>query len=406
LDSDTERVHQLSRAIPPVAEPGLAELLAAGLAAGLLRFTSEYKEALSAATVLWIAYDTPISDADEADSAWVVNEIERARAWVLPNTLVLLSSQLPAGTAAAMLERWRGIPGVQVVSAPENLRLGSALAAFRDPERVVIGLDEGDPARVQQLFSPWTSRLEFMSTRSAEMSKHALNAYLAVSASFANELARICERVGADATAVERSLRSDTRVGRRAYVTAGPPVAGGTLLRDVSLLRHLAAEAGLASPLLDGALTSNQQQAAWVRQQIEDVLGTFRPARAALLGLTYKAGTDTLRRSSALELAAWLAHNEIDVSAFDPAITAVAAEWSFIRVAHSLDEVLDGADVVIVATAWPQFACIDADLIARAMRRTHVVDEAGILSHLAADSRVNYRRLGRPRPAAGGMGAT
>src|SRR5205085_5897537 len=164
--------------------------------------------------------------------------------------------------------------------------------------RVVLGVSD-DSARpvLEKLFAPFTRRIEWMSVESAEMTKHALNAFLATSVTFANELARLCEAVGADAKEVERGLKSEARIGPKAYLSPGSAFAGGTLSRDVRFLTGFGREHHLATPLLEGVMASNEVHKDWMRHKVSQLIGDAKDATVTVLGLTYKAGTDTLRRS-------------------------------------------------------------------------------------------------------------
>jgi UDPglucose 6-dehydrogenase len=217
-----------------------------------------------------------------------------------------------------------------------------------------------------------------------------------MSAVYANELARIGERLGADALEVERALRSDPRVGARAYVAAGPPIAGGTLGRDVEILRMLARQQAVASPLVDGIAESNRLHRDWTQQRLSELLTRPDHSRVALLGLTYKAGTDTLRRSASVELAQWLLSLDVEVCAYDPAVKALPTPLSRVKLATDMVDALEGCDVAVLATAWPEFAMLTADQVVSSMRQPRVVDQTGMLAHLGADRRVTYVRVGRP----------
>src|SRR5579871_4194561 len=308
LDPDVQRIQAMRAARPPVAEPGLAELIQAGVDSGRLTFTSEPKQALRNTQLLWVTFDTPVDEDDRADPDWVRAQLERVRGHVEPGTLVVVSSQVPVGFTGALARDWRASDTtLQFACMPENLRLGAALDAFLKADRLVVGVDQPD---VRDQLTPVLEQLGapviWMSVASAEMSKHALNGFLALCVAYTNELARIGERVGADAASVEQALRADPRVGPRAYVSAGAPFAGGTLARDTSVLSELARTHGLTSPLIDAIMSSNDLHKNWVREHVSQRLMGMPSPRVALLGLTYKAGTDTLRRSSSLELATWL----------------------------------------------------------------------------------------------------
>jgi UDPglucose 6-dehydrogenase len=373
-------------------------LIRAQVGVGQLSFTSDARAALACARTLWVTFDTPVNDADRADPDWVAAQMETIRPFVAPSTLVIISSQVPVGFTRRIEQRWRAFDRtLSFACVPENLRLGQALEVFRHPERVVVGVGENvDRERIIHLLAPFCDALVWMSLESAEMSKHAVNGFLAVSVAYTNELARVCEMVGADAVDVERALRSEPRIGPRAYVSAGPPIAGGTLIRDLSLLKALAAEYGLSSPVVDGVLESNRLHQQWTRHHLDDLLRGMTTPRVALLGLTYKPGTDTLRRSSSVELARWLSARGANVVAYDPAIRTLPPELSGIELAEDAPSALQGADAAVLATAWPEFRSLSTDDFLRTMRRPCVIDQAGFLPHLGNDARLLYVRVGRP----------
>jgi UDPglucose 6-dehydrogenase len=228
------------------------------------------------------------------------------------------------------------------------------------------------------------------------MTKHALNSFLALQVVYTNELARLCEKLGADAKEVERGLRSDPRIGERAYVSPGPPLAGGTLARDVKILSDLSAARGLNSPLVEAITSSNRLHQAWTRDRLLELLDGVRSPRVALLGLTYKPGTNTLRRSSSVEIGQWLLEQGAEVVAFDPAVGSLPTQLAAIHTAPSLEEALERADAAVIATPWPEFSSLTADTLVNRMRVPRVVDQAGFLGHLGDDPRVIYVRVGRP----------
>ena len=398
LDTDAERVEALRNGQPPVAEPGLPDMIRAGVASGKLTFTADASQALADTGFLWVTFDTPVDEQDRADPAWVRAQLEAIRPWVRPDTVVVVSSQVPVGFTAMLERDWsQQQPTLRFACVPENLRLGTALDAFLKAERLVVGLGAAlQRERMAALLQPLGAPVEWMSLESAEMTKHALNGFLALCVAYSNELARISERIGADAGEVERGLRTDPRVGKRAYVSAGAPFAGGTLARDIAFLSALAHEQRVGSPLIDAVKTSNDLHKAWVREQLERRLADISSPRVALLGLTYKPGTDTLRRSSSLELATWLAAREVRVSGFDPAISVLPPEVRSLELADSMEGALERADIAVLATAWPQFRELSGDLLVKHMRRPCVVDQAGFVRHLADDTRVDYVRVGRP----------
>lgn len=400
LDPDEDLVRGLLNGAPPISEPGLAELIREQTNAGRLRFTTRPADALRSARTLIVAFDTPVNDEDEADVAWVDEQLEKIRPLVRPDTLVLLTSQVPVGFTQRLEREWQtDNPTITFAYSPENLRLGQAIQAFRSPERVVIGLGHTtDRGRIEEIFTGVTDHIVWMSLESAEMTKHAINAFLAMSVVYANELGRVCEQVGADARQVEQGLRTEPRIGERAYVSAGPAIAGGTLARDVAFLSRLAREHKVEVPVFDAIRASNTVHRRWTQDHLSRVLRGIPQPRVAILGLTYKVGTDTLRRSSAVELAEWLREQGVNVTAYDPAIPRTRPEIAWIQLGSDVNEAIHGADVAVIATAWPELCDLSGDTLVARMRRPVVIDQAAVASALESDERIQYIRVGRPLP--------
>jgi UDPglucose 6-dehydrogenase len=398
LDLDEAVVTELQRGRAPLHEPGLDALVAEGIASGTLSFTTDPDRALADADVLWVAFDTPVDDQDEADLEFVRSRLDAIRGAVRPGTTVLLSSQVPVGFTAALERSWAG-KGCRFAYSPENLRLGKAVEVFRHPERVVAGVrGSDDRALLSALFAPFCERIEWMSVESAEMTKHALNAFLAASVTFINELARVCEAVGADAKEVERGLKSEGRIGPRAYLAPGAAFAGGTLARDVRFLIELGHRHGLPTPVLDGILASNNVHKEWAYEHVcRFVRGIPEPV-VAVLGLTYKPGTSTLRRSAAIEICRKLHARGIRVQAHDPVVRILPAELQpILQTFETPAEALCGADAAIVGTEWPELRTLRAVDFATRMRRPCVLDPSHFLAAtLLDDPRVAYVCTGRP----------
>jgi UDPglucose 6-dehydrogenase len=372
LDFDAANVARLNQDQAPLLEPGLNELIAAGLAAKKLSFTTDPKTACANADVLWLTYDTPVNDRDESDVAFVLGNLRRALPHLPPGALVLISAQLPVGTCAKLEEEF---PQFHFAYSPENLRLGKALDAFEKADRVVVGIrTDAKKAALEQLFAPFTPKVLFMRTESAEMVKHALNAFLALSITFINEVARLCEHTGADAKEVSAGLKSEARIGPKAYLGPGGPFAGGTLARDVVTLTQLAAANGEKISVIPAIKQSNDQHRGWAFRRLQSRLGGLRGKKIAVLGLTYTPNTDTLRRSAAVELCRQLLDAGASVSAFDPAIPQLPPELSFVALAKDIATALAGADAVAVCTEWPQFRQADWAKIIPQMRTPVFVD--------------------------------
>jgi len=372
LDFDDANVRKLNAGQAPLFEPGLNELISAGLAAGKLAFTTDPQTACAQADILWVAYDTPVNENDESDVDFVLGNLRRALAALPAGALVLISAQLPVGTCARLEQEF---PQFAFACSPENLRLGKALDAFEKAERAVVGIrNDAKKALLEQLFKPFAAQTLFMRTESAEMVKHALNSFLALSITFINEIARLCEHTGADAREVSAGLKSEPRIGPKAYLGPGGPFAGGTLARDVVTLSRLAAAHGEKISVIPAIKTSNDLHRGWAFRRLQSRLGQLRGKKIAVLGLTYTPNTDTLRRSAAVELCQQLLAAGAAVTAFDPAVKALPAELAAVSLAADLSAAVAGADAAAVCTEWPQFRQANwAELVSR-MRQPVLVD--------------------------------
>jgi len=372
LDFDASIVAKLNRGEAPLHEPGLNELLAAGLKTGRLSFTTDPKSACANADVLWVAYDTPVNDNDESDVAFVLENIRRTLPHLPSSALVLVSAQLPVGTCAQLEKEF---PQFQFACSPENLRLGKAIDSFEKAERVVVGVRDASAKPVlEKLFAPFTSQVLFLRTESAEMVKHALNSFLALSITFINEIARLGEHVGADAKEVSAGLKSDSRIGPKAYLAPGGPFAGGTLARDVVTLSRLAESEKENVSVIPAIKQSNDAHRMWAFRKLESHLGGLTGKTVAVLGLTYTPNTDTLRRSAAVELSQQLLNAGAKVVAFDPAVKSLPSELKRISLAMDVSGALQNADAAVICTEWPPFRQADWARMIPQMRGRIIID--------------------------------
>ena len=350
-----------------------------GLDAGTLHFTTDIGEALPGARVVWVTFDTPVDEDDRADVDFVITRIESLFDHLDRGTLILISSQLPAGSIRR-LEQSR--PGLMFACSPENLRLGKAIDTFLKPDRIVAGTRSEEARQIiSELLDPLQTRIEWMSVESAEMTKHALNAFLATSIAFINEIAVVCESVGADASEVARGVKTDARIGPRAYLSPGGAFAGGTLARDIEFLKS-----HRSLPLISAVKTSNDQHKNWTRTKLREILGDLKTKTVAVWGLTYKPGTDTLRRSTAIELCRWLVTQGARVRAHDPAVKSVPPDLH-VELCASAAEAIRGADALVIATEWPDYRTAEVP------PGTVVIDPNGFLQ---SRSNVRYYAVGKP----------
>ncbi len=396
LDFDPAVVAQLQNGKPPVFEPGLAELISEGLQHKRLTFADDPAVACRHANLLWVCYDTPVDDNDVADLTPVIDGISRCVPHLPAGTLILISSQIPAGTCRALEARF---PSYRFAYSPENLRLGQALSIFVDADRIVLGVrTEADAKELKPLLTHFTRTLLVVQTESAEMIKHAINSFLAGSIAFMNEIARICERVGADAKEVERGLKSEPRIGPGAYLSPGAAFSGGTLARDVVALLKIAQEKGEPLVLIPAIKRGNDQHKLWAVQRLREELGELEGRRIAILGLTYKPGTDTLRRSLAIELCRWLLQERAIVRAYDPLVVALPDHLEKILLSSNLEEVVTDADAAVVCTEWPQIREAGWERILSRAKGLVVIDANGFLATAVGNHPgMTYRQVGRPK---------
>ena len=389
-DPDRETLRKLQQGVLPVEEPGLAEALAQQVREGRLVFCSSASEAFASAEYIFITFDTPVDADDQSDLSPIFAACD-AIAWdAPPGVQIVVMSQVPVGTCQQLVERLRAsaprLP-FRLVYHPENLRLGEALRTFLQPDFLLVGAEDEDSAeRLLFLYAGVVAPRLTMRLRSAELAKHALNAFLATSISFVNELADLAEACGADVRDVVRALRHDRRIGPHAFLKPGPGFSGGTLGRDVQALRRLARDAARSTPQLDATLAVNAARLPHLVEILARACGGLRRRRVGLLGLTYKPGTNTLRRSHALELAGLLLAAGAEVQAFDPQVSEPPAEPRALALCADAYQTAQAADAVVLATPWPEFKSLDLARLRRTMRQPLLLDAHNFLDDRAARS--------------------
>jgi UDPglucose 6-dehydrogenase len=397
-----EKVEALSRGEITIHEPGLEDLLRRN--AERLTFTTDMDELLAGARLLFVCVDTPPTYSGDAD-------LSRVRAVVreLPEDndhVLIMKSTVPAGTGESIR---RDKPDLAYVSCPEFLKEGTAVKDFMNPDRVVVGSDPGDEGAadaVEELYRPLGGEILRTDVASAEMIKLASNAFLATKISFINEIANVCEMVGADVGQVAQGMGLDERIGT-AFLRAGIGYGGSCFPKDVSALKMLAGNTGYHFQLLTSVIEVNELQKRRVVGKLEKHLGSLIGKRVALLGLAFKPDTDDMREASSLVLAARLQGEGAEVVAYDPVATERAAEMlSTVEMAGSALEALEGADAAVLVTEWREFAELDWSAAAERMARPLIVDGRNFLDPDAlAGAGFEYEGIGRaprdaPAPAA------
>ena len=394
LDFDEPILAGMRAGRAPLHEPGLDTLLAAGLTSGRLTFSSDATSAAHS-DVLWVCYDTPVDADDRSDVDWVMSRLARVLPLLRPHTVVLLSSQLPVGTCGRLADQ---NPSLHFACSPENLRLGKAIEAFEKPARIIVGVSSVHAREiVEKMLAPLGAPLVWMQPASAEMVKHALNSFLALSVAYINELAALAETVGADAQEVAAGLKSDPRIGARAYLAPGGPFAGGTLARDVVTLTNLGHEKNLALALIPAIKESNDRHRGWAFRKIKAALASVPQPVVAVLGLTYTPNTSTLRRSAAVELCRQLLVGGMQVHAYDPLVHIADAEHRDIPLATTAAEAVRGAHAVVICTEWPEFRDYPWPALLATMARPVVVDANRLIEKAVAPvAGLVYLTVGRP----------
>ena len=408
IDRDRARVAELNQGIVPFREPGLDQAMTTGLASGRLSFSDDLTASHAAEAVL-IAVGT-LTDDGEWSSAQLEAAVQQVAADPLaPRTIVIRSTLVP-GTMARLEELAREIdPAVELAYNPEFTREGSAVRDFITPDRTVVGLTR--PAELShaadvlaRTYAPLNAPLVVTEAASAEMIKIGANAFLALKVGYANEMARLAAATGADITKVLATIGLDHRIGRD-FLAPGPGFGGSCLPSQARALPRVAADYGVDVPIIAAVEGSNRAQAEWVVSQLEGLIGDLAGKPIALLGLTFKAGTDDIRESSAVALALRLAKRGARLTVHDPlaldaGLAALTRAGADVRGAHEIQSALSGAEAAVVATEWPLYASIDWQQVRSQMSGDLVLDSRGVVDAAAAQA-AGLRVVVHGRAAAG-----
>lgn len=393
-EADASRVDLLRAGEIPIFEVGLPELLAESAARDSISFYSSNVEAVEGADLVFLCLPTPERPDGRADLRYVEAVIDELANVVDSDTLFVVKSTVPPGTVASLRKRLADLgSSARLVSHPEFLREGRAVQDFLDPDRIVIGSWDGDDAdRVARLYEGVDTHVIKTDPTSAEMIKYASNSYLAARLTFVNTLANVCEAVGADVMDVIDGLGSDHRIGPH-FLQPGPGYGGSCFPKDTSALIAVAEDAGYDFQLLRAVIEADDEQRRRVAAKVRLAAGGgLRGRRVAMWGLAFKAGTDDVRESPALRIAALLQEEGAEVVAYDPEATSQMVT----NVPSALDAVA-GADVLLVSTEWPEFAEVDMARVASLMRGHRVVDARNLLDPKVVRSvGLDYWGLGRP----------
>jgi UDPglucose 6-dehydrogenase len=402
IDINADKIAMLERGETPIYEPGLSEMITRNVKAGRLSFTTDYKAALKDADFVFICVGTPSGVDGEADLRYVRMAAESIAQAMTHPIIIVNKSTVPVGTGdwvsdIVMRSQPKPIP-FDVVSCPEFMREGSAIYDFMNPDRVVLGSKNKDAAEtVAQLHLPLRTRIVVTDLRTAEMIKYASNAFLATKISFINEIAAICEKMGADVQEVAVGMGYDKRIGPH-FLNAGLGYGGSCFPKDVKALEHMALVQGSHPALLRAVMDINRDARRWVIFQLRALLGgLLNQRKIGLMGLAFKPNTDDIRESPALEIARMLQYEGAIVSAFDPvAMENAARENPELRLVESPYELAEGVDALVVCTEWNEFKQVDLVRIRQSMKRPVLIDGRNIYEPAVMDELgFIYRAVGR-----------
>jgi len=396
VDIDQEKIRQLQQGKIPIHEAGLLELVQTGISNRSLQFVVGAENAVTSSEFVFLCLPTPQKEDGRVDVDTVLSVVNQIREVISPGTIIVNKSTVPVGTNTTLATTIRR-DDVFVVSNPEFLREGAAVTDFLQPDRIVIGANDSKAGdRVAQIYESIDAPIVRVDPASAETIKYATNSFLATKVSFVNGLAAVCEAVGADIDAVTAGLGSDTRIGPR-FLQPGPGWGGSCFPKDMHALVRIATDAGYEFDLLRAVISANEQQFERIATKAERLLeGDLAGRNIALLGLTYKAHTDDLRNSPAIEVAHRLAKKGAILRAYDPMVNSTSDIPNEIEIATTIENAVNQADLAVVLTEWPEFASANWPVLADLMKSPRLVDARNLLDR---DSMIElgfrYDDLGR-----------
>lgn len=401
VEINPEKLEMLRAGKSPIFEPGLEELQERNMRAGRLQFTDDYAAALNGADFIFITVGTPMSEDGAADLTYVRAAAASIGKNLQNQSIIIDKSTVPVGTGdlvhSIISEHAPKGAAFQIVSNPEFLREGSAVTDFFRPDRIVLGATERSAAEsVASLHEPLGASIFITDLRTAEMIKYASNAFLATRISFINEIAQICEKLGADVKEVARGMGADRRIGPH-FLDAGIGYGGSCFPKDVLALRHMAETAGCHPQLLQAVMDINQDARRRFVGKLDDVLGSLDGCVIGVLGLAFKPNTDDMREAPSVEIIEYLLGRGVRVKAYDPVAMEHASDMlpsvTFCATAY---DVAKDADALLIVTEWNEFKQLDFARIKRFMRRPVILDGRNLYdpSEMAARGFI-YRGVGR-----------
>ncbi len=381
IDKDTAKVEALRAGQIPIFEPGLDDVVATNVKAGRLSFASDMAAAVKNAEAVFIAVGTPSRRGDgHADLTYVFAAAEELAQHLSGYTVVVTKSTVPVGTSRKVKEiiaKTRPDAEFDVASNPEFLREGSAIGDFRRPDRVVAGCDT-DRARdvMREIYRPLylhETPIVFTSPESSELIKYAANAFLATKITFINEMAELCEKVGADVQDVARGIGLDGRIGSK-FLHAGPGFGGSCFPKDTLALLKTSQDSGATTRIVEAVVSVNEARKLKMAEKIANAFGGVNGKTVAVLGLTFKPGTDDMRDAPSLVIVPELQKQGATIRAFDPEGAKEAAKLLNVDLRKNAYDALEGADGVVILTEWNEFRALDTARMKALLKRPLMVD--------------------------------
>ena len=381
-DNDKQRVNDLSKGIPPVFEPNLNDTILSCINKGNLSFSSDL-QSLNNCDFIFMSYDTPVRDDDSSDLTILEKSVKEIRKVMKNDTILIVSSQSPVGYCTTLRSLLKDEnKTLELAYSPENLRLGEAIHCYLNPGRIILGTSHAETERkCISLFSNITNKILSMNIPSAEMVKHGINSFLSTSIVFANSLADVCEESGANIDDVVKGLKSDPRIGQKAYLSPGIGFSGGTLGRDLKVLDKFNKSISGPAEMFGFIHETNLKRKTTIVKKIIKLINGTKDKTVGILGLTYKPGTSTLRRSLPLEIVDLLINEGVIVKVFDP--KADYAELSFepqFIITKSIVELSENTDIIVLLTEWPEFKEFDWESISSKMNTSLFFDTKNFLN--------------------------
>jgi UDPglucose 6-dehydrogenase len=401
LDINEERIKGLKRGEMPIYEPGLKELVQRNVEAGRISFTTSYKEALKKTEFVFICVATPSGVDGEADLKYVAAASRDIAKNMVAPLIIINKSTVPVGTGdwvADIVKQHQPKPiDFSVVSCPEFLREGSAIADFMNPYRTVLGsLDQAAADMVAQLHLPLRSPIVITDLRTAEMIKYASNAFLATKVSFINEIANICESLGADVKEVAAGMGFDERIGLQ-MLNAGLGYGGSCFPKDIKALAFMAEEMAIEPKILNAVMETNAERRERAIKRLIEVVGDLKGLKVGLLGLAFKPNTDDMREAPSIEIALRLIEKGASVKAYDPVALEVARPlMPKVEMVENAYKLAEGCDAIIVNTEWNEFIQLDLEKIKAKMKQAVIIDGRNIYDPKKMEELgFEYRGVGR-----------